>query len=1250
MSLTSAQEQAVAARGNVVVVAGAGTGKTKTLVERCLHCLTVERPQLWLDEVLMVTFTDAAAAEMRQRIRERLEHERERNPGELRWQEQLALFETAHTGKLHSFCFQLVRQHFYELELDPQLAVMPEEEARLLAEEKLEEMLQGHYAGRSISAAAVQELIQKQGMGRDRPIRTLVRRLHHYTQTRPDPASWFRHQLGWFAAPQPVDWQAWLHRGLTEWRAEWLPLLHELSPGNDVAADCAAILGRLSPKATRAEFATALQEVRATIKNCPFGQTKAWVRPLREFPDEADFLASLANLAAGKNLPEPADPLEADWGWVRHQMSTLLGLAQEFNHAFSEAKRELGMVDFHDLEQYTLRLLWTNETNQPTKIAEQWRKKLRFVFVDEYQDINAAQDKIIQALSREGADANRFLVGDVKQSIYRFRQAEPKIFQGYMGAWRGRGGQAIPLVENFRSREGVLLFINSLFSRLMRGGAGGLSYDEEAQLRFGAPQERGPLSAKADQGSRVELHLRFTGERKHEAEAGEALAQAGELEDAAKEARLLALRLSELKAQPLMIWDDAQRGFRPVEWGDMAILLRAPANKADRYAQEFSRLNVPLLAERGGFYESTEISDLLSLFQVLDNPLQDVPALAVLRSPLVGLTLNELATIRLSNRKAPYWRALEQWSQAQARLDPRAGKQGVGDGPSDGPAANRETARKVEVFLERFARWRQLVRQMSLSRCLEAVLAETHYADWLLTQPRGEQLYANVHRLAELARQFDQFKRQGLFRFLHFIEAQQLAETEPEVAPVSQSNSVRLLSIHQSKGLEFPVVAVADLGKRFNESDLRSELILDEEYGLCPQISPPHTAKRYPSLPYWLARRRQMQELLGEELRLLYVAMTRARDTLLLSASVSEARFNKVWNGEEEGPAGLSRPHSYADWLGTWFAQAGDTVQPGEQRQGERSFLRWMIHDDTRLLEPGAPAPAEAGQAEGVSDPTQWESLRRRLSWAYSFGAATQQPAKTSVSTLGREAAEVSDGEAVGFVVHGRRQARGPKLQRREPEPELFSRSSAGGQGPITPAQPVSMAASLPPQPNSGSRPSAAEVGSAHHVFLQLVSLARVGNIQELREEARRLNREKVLTEDEVACLNFEGLAAFWKSELGRQVRAQDQFIERELDFTARFLPAELAAVAGQSLKPGLGNEFIVVQGRVDLAVVAPRKILLVDFKTDAVAPEELSERTKLYEPQVKLYARALSHIYQQPDTECWLYFLACQRAVRVEG
>jgi len=541
-----------------------------------------------------------------------------------------------------------------------------------------------------------------------------------------------------------------------------------------------------------------------------------------------------------------------------------------------------------------------------------------------------------------------------------------------------------------------------------------------------------------------------------------------------------------------------------------------------------------------------------------------------------------------------------------------------------------ETFRKVSRFLDLYAHWRRLARQVSLARCLEAVLAETHYAEWLLTQPRGEQRHANVQRLLGLALQFDQFQRQGLFRFLRFIEAQQLAETEPDVAAVNQENSVRLMSIHQAKGLEFPVVVVADLGKPFNTSDLHAEVILDEAYGLCPQIKPPHTGTRYPSLPYWLARRRQHREMLGEELRLLYVAMTRARDILILSGSISETQFNQLWQPNAElDPAKLSSARGYADWLGWWFARNCGSAGPQAAR-GENALVRWQIHNDTSLLEPAGTGP-EAAPALAAADPQVWEKLQQRLLWIYPFLAATRRPAKTSVTTL-RRAAQERDEEAVSLF--------GTQAPGFGPD-----ESPAQAQGPAARRQ-----ARKPGLRAAKVGADAAQSGNAHHAFLQLVPLESAGSLLELQQAAQRLQEEGLLTQEDANLLDFKILAAFWQSDLGRKVRAQAQFVHRELAFTARFSPKEIAAITGEPFEPALEGEFIVVQGVADLAVVLPGEIWLVDFKTDAVEAEALAERARLYAPQVKLYARALSQIYRRPVSAAWLYFLTAQTAAPVGG
>lgn len=1182
-SVTKAQQRAMEARGNVLVMAGAGTGKTHTLVGRCLGCLGNERAAL--DEILVVTFTEAAAAQMKQRLRRVLEEKARGFSEDSHWQEQLALFDAAHIGTLHSFCFKLVHEHFYELGLDAQISILDEGETRLLAGETLDEILEEHYAGEDESATAVQELIRLYGGARDERIRSLVLRLHHYAQTRPDAEGWLARQIAAFSAGEPVAWRVWLLGAIRAWRTEWLPVLENLST-NEKAVELAGILRRLPENGSREAAAEVLEQIIGADDDWPARRKTILRKPLEDLFDEAEFLRSLAAVRNGN------DPLVEDWRWVRGHMMALLRLAQNFAARFAERKRDEGVLDFHDLEQFTLKLLWDFAADKPTPAAERWREKLRFVFVDEYQDINAAQDKIISALSREGESANRFLVGDVKQSIYRFRLADPKIFREYARFWRGENGHTIPLAENFRSRESLLRFVNSVFGQLMREAVGNVNYDADAELRFGSPETREKFSLAEDKLPRTELLLRL--KKKRDEISDDDDGGLADLDETGKEARLLALRLRELKNSSHEIWDDKGNIFRPAEWRDMTVLLRSPAGKSEIFAKQFERAGVPLAVARGGFYSSSEVLDLLSLLQLLDNPLQDVPTIAVLRSPFVGCSLDELAEIRLAAKEVHFWTALNQVQRQKAK-------------------GKSETTAKVSKFLERFSCWRQLARMVSLSQCLEEILAETHYADWLRAQPRGERRHANVQRFLNLARKFDDFQRQGLFRFLKFIEAQQAAEIEPEVAPVAEENAVRLMSIHQSKGLEFPVAAIADLAKPFNLQDLHGEIILDEEFGLCPRVQPPHTGARYPGLPHWLARRHQRRELLGEELRLLYVAMTRARDTLILSASISEKRWETLWtNPGAVTSREIVSARSCADWLGLWFSVHRPQHPVQGQTKGEFENLRWRIANDAELMEKAEGGRRKAEMETPAPDDATVEKMRAKLSWEYPNKAATRRAAKSSVTALRREAEELDD----------------------EAE-QIFSTKPKGGRRKAE---------------SRKEKLSAVEIGAAHHKFLQHVRLEETGDLAALKAESRRLESERILSADERAALNLEMLADFWNSEAGKQIREKHEFVKRELPFTARFSPVELAQITGAKVETGLEKEFVVVQGVADLVVLLPKEIWLLDFKTDEVRAGELAEKTKIYSPQLKLYAAALEKIYSRPVANCWLHFLAARKTVGVKN
>jgi ATP-dependent helicase/nuclease subunit A len=1299
-AFTSDQRRAIELRGNVLVVAGAGTGKTRTLVQRCVQWL-LEPGTNSLDQILMVTFTEAAAAEVRQRIRSELKNRLLAEPQQTQLLEQAALLDTAFISTLHSFCLRLVRHHFYELELDPQLTVLPAEEARLLAEETLSRMLEAHYAGKTPVAGAVQHLIHILGRGNEFPIRRLVFQLHEYTQTLPDPTAWFTSQVENFSRKQPRQWQEWLGQEAADWAEASLAELDAITPALPVVQQCLKILRSLPATPSREQWHAVLEQIQSARLPWPKGTAKSLREHIEQFFQDAQFLQGLmgpsvipeeAFQTGGANWTGAAtvvsrenDALAQDWEWMRHEIITLLELTTEFGREFDQAKRELGAVDFHDLEQLSLRLLWDARAQRPTALAEHWRERLRLVFVDEYQDINRAQDAILRALAREDQSGNRFLVGDPKQSIYRFRLADPHIFQNYTTTWtrHPQQGTVVALTDNFRSHEAILHFVNQLFEGLMRREIGGVEYDSLARLRFGDREHRKEFSIQRQgEGSRdaatgssaaewpsagncspppIELHLQILENNEQDApEEDDSEAEPiANLTTVEKEARLVGLRLNELRARRECVWDSEAQSHRPIDWKDMVILLRSPRGKVEGYAKVFNRLGIPLLTTRGGFFESQEITDLLNLLTVLDNPLQDIPLLAVLRSPLVGMSLDELGLVRLA-RKGRFWTALKhfhrllaanlpgpcpsaeqaaQTSDTQREPIPTPDSDESGGAPTEeAPALDsrlqavlndptlRATAQaawqRVDCFLRQAAEWRHLARQVSLSQCLDRILQETQYATLLLALPRGRQQQGNVTQLLSRCRQFDQFQGQGLFRFLKFVEAQKSAGIDREPAPPETANAVRLMSIHQSKGLEFNVVVLADLGKPFNLRDLRGDVILDEELGLCPRIKPPFTEQRYPSLPYWMAQRRQRKETLGEEMRLLYVALTRACQRLILAGSTSRAALGRWAENVGKSPASrqLLSARSYLDWLGPWLPQVTGTIDWATHAEGCGPWLRWKLSEDRNSSLPEA-APAEADEsgktrAEPKIDGARIDDLVQRLNWRYPFAESATQPAKLSVSTL-RAGVLAMEDEAAAW----------PK--RPFPKPSRKSESTL----------------------------SAAEIGTAHHAFLQAVSLDCVLDRNQLEAEAIRLEKANLITASERSALDLDAIAAFWLSIAGQAILTHREEVHREMPFSIRLGLGELLAFQRRYRIPSGGeaaggkppipeNDFVVLTGVADLVVLLPNEIWCLDFKTDAVTPAEWKTRVHEYEPQLQLYALALQRVYQLPVTRCWLHSLPLRQTL----
>jgi ATP-dependent helicase/nuclease subunit A len=1198
MSFTDAQKTAIAERGNTIVVAGAGAGKTRTLVERCAAILLDPSDPVSIQELLVVTFTEAAAAEVRQRLRLRLEEEFERTRNE-RLLEQIALLDSAYVSTLHSFCFRLVREHFAELEIDPMVSVYAEEKEKLLFAETVRELFERHYRGEFPNSKEFQKLVLEDFGGRDDRLRDLLRKIHEYIQTRPGPNAWLDRQIAFYEGAECPEWKTWYREALTGWRDWWVPYLRSLPTENTNGHACADLLDVPTLDDDLPATIAAREDKKCWPKGRKGAHMKCFENLFSEAKDLAGFLAPLKD-------PDK-HPLDQDWEWCKEPILTILKLVKQFEDRYAAAKRELGALDFHDLEQLTLRLLWDSRANRVREEAWEWQKRFRYIFVDEYQDINRAQNLILSSLSHP--EGNRFLVGDIKQSIYRFRQADPGIFKEYIEkAKNSAAWKSIFLSENFRTQENILHFINPLFEALMRPELGGLEYTPESRLIFGAPAERNHLSLAAIEKPSVEVHLVIESEALGETNDGEDeesetpqieadkaeeehSKQTGvtDLDPGEWEARVVASRVRELLNSDFKDWGEEagapiQRKIQPK---DIVILLRAPSGKAEMYAKAFDALAIPLEASRAQFYATPEVLDLTNLLQILDNPFQDVPVIAVLRSPMVGLTAEELAEIRVGQRQGSFWAAVQAFVA-----------RGV---PS--PALD-----KVKGFLRRFDRWRTPGQCHSLSQQLERILADTHYGDWVLGQPRGAQAYANLQQMIQIARQFDDVRGEGLYPFLKELERLQDEVGDIEPAPLETVDAVRLMSIHKSKGLEFPVVIVPDLGKKFNVQDANAPTILDEEYGLCARIRPPGMKQSYKSLPLYLAGKRQLRESRGEEIRILYVALTRAKNLLILTGSARKKQTEGWVEQALSRPTAerLLRAGSMLDWIIPILA----ADEPGwlNRASGEAKSWKWTIWTQPPDVAPTdvAPtdvAPTDAGvsaTAESIS-PDLLAELKQRLAVAYPFIGAQSQKAKTTVTEIRRSL---------------------------ETDEEVY----------------------VPPfLPAASHDETAVKRGLACHKFLELLDFSQGLEPLSLSAQLRGFCQSKRFADEDRDLVDLDAIAEFWSSKTGRLILSKSTFIRREVPFTFRVGSTEAKRISSDLMQHLTEGDFVIVQGIADLIVLQPEEMWLLDFKTNRSNGQAIKELTNRYRPQIELYTLALESIFKRKVTKRWLHFLSSRQTVSLE-
>ncbi len=1330
------QWRAIAESGDdILVAAAAGSGKTAVLVERIIRKISKEENGFSVDRLLVATFTKAAAAEMRQRIREALDRELEENGENDHLRRQLSLLGKASITTLHSFCLEVIRRYYQMIPIDPGFRILNEHEAEMMRQELLEELLEekyGEVGADGEDSIFVQLADWFSGERSDDAVHALIQRLHDYARSHPWPAQWLRDTAADFSLPdtESLGGTPWVLSILEEAKLTLAGAASQLMQGREIALQPGGPAPYAENLTTDLEMVNALQdavnerpwaELYDIFMEVYFGKLKACKKDstdpgLQEMVKELRDSVKKSILDLQKALfGRPPEVFLKELNEAAPLMAELAETVIAFGERYRIEKAGRGLVDFSDLEHYCLQILRHPDSTPghslPSDAAMEYRAQFDEVLLDEYQDTNSVQEEIVRLISRE-TPGNRFMVGDMKQSIYRFRLAEPGLF---LDKYRSFGshpiddpseitnesssGSVIDLARNFRSRMEVVNAVNMIFRQIMNETVAEINYDERAELVYGAnfpgAAEKGPDTFFApellliDRGS-------TTGKSEETSEDGEAPLQESEAiesETAQLEARAIARRISQMTGMtggsPLLIYDKGLKIMRPVIYGDIVILLRSARIWTPLIIEELRMEGIPAYGDLNkGYFEATEVEIALSLLKIVDNPQQDIPLAGVLRSPVVGLTEEELATVRMCSQ-GPYFQAVqmavdmqdakeaeEEYDLFSAPVIESASTVENNVLPDkDLPQISPELKRKLRHFLEQLESWRNAARQGSLSELIWRIYGESGYLEWVGGLPGGSQRQNNLKALYDRAVQFENdTAARGLFRFLVFIS--RLRENGGDLGVAGgggeEGNGVRIMTIHKSKGLEFPVVFVAGMAKQFNRQDLHSPFLMHKELGFGPRFVERETRVSYPTLPYLAINRRTRLELLAEEMRVLYVALTRPRDKMILVGTVRDlprkiASWSSVQNRDELLLADhlLARGRSYLDWVGPALIRH-PAAAILRKLGGSEGTVSTVLHNDVSNwsisvqnaseLNSGAFLPTDQteekveerqavlealhkGEAVNIYETETSDEIARRLEWNYPYAAASGIPAKTSVTEL-KALLSLQEQPSFDLLEEGNSTT----------SIETDKRPSVAGADSLHLRRPKFMEKrSLTP----------AERGTAYHTVMQHIPLEGSVDPRVVEETLARLQRVAILTAEQVEAVAPDQIEAFYTNELGRRLIASSWKL-REMPFSYMvpageayrglgYMNEAVSELSPENNKEGF-SEAVLIQGVIDCLFREEDRIILLDYKTDSVLEHQggLEALKEKYRFQLELYSKALHDILGEPISEIWLYFFDGDHAVKL--
>ena len=1186
---TNEQLSAITQKGNnILVAAAAGSGKTTVLVERIIRKIINDNVDI--DKILVVTFTNAAASEMRERILTALYKQIDEDPLNKRLRKQIVLLNKASICTIDAFCLDIIRNNFFEIGASSNFRIADNTELELLKQEAIEETFEELYLENDDEFNKLIELYA--GYKDDENLKNIILKIHNYIQSAPFPEDWLEEQIEKFNMSNIEDFSQteWGKIILKNFRDEvlnsiqilesskhQLDMITELSKFSLVVADDINQLKFLEQNWDNWERA---HEIANNLKFKTWPTDKKVVSNLKEETKKArDNVKKRISKAVSQTFIYNTEEAVEDINAMYPILKKIKDVTLKFMEKFSEKKSNKNIMDFSDIEHYALKILLKKDENgiyQKTEVAKKYEEKFNEIAIDEYQDSNLVQEYILTSISN---GKNIFMVGDVKQSIYRFRQAKPELFldkyQKY-GLEPNEYGQKIKLFKNFRSRENILDTTNLIFSDIMSADFGEIEYDESEYLNLGATYEE--PTENVEFAGKTELDIIDL--KKEENEDGEEIEEDSSselLEKTEIEAKFVANRIQKLIKSKYQVYD-RKTGYRDITYKDIVILLRATSNTANVFEKELLNLNIPVFSDQAENYlESIEIRTITSLLKIIDNPYRDIPLVTVMRSIIGDFTDNELIEIRLTQNEGYFYDSLKE-AKASPKIDGKLKE-------------------KVINFLDKLNKWREEERYLPLNEFIQKIYEETDYYNYVRLMPNGQVRKANLKMLLDRAKDYEKISFKGLFNFIRYLEKVKSSNSDLSSAKVigENENVVRIMSIHKSKGLEFPVAIISRTDKKFNQKDLNESILLHQDIGFGMQYINYDRKIEYTTATKEAIKIKTKEESIAEEMRILYVALTRAKEKLIITGvendftkSIEQKKeLLEIYEKENDkiNHLVLKKYLSYLEWI--------ELVYLNHQDIENQITLNKIAKKDVLKAEENQ----EEQEKRNIELPEKidYEKINEILNWQYKYKEMTNIQSKMSVTKI----KELKNNET-------------QKQQHIEIKPKFML---------------------------DKTKVSSAERGTITHLILQKLDFTKEYSKEELAQFVNNLCTKNIITQIQKDSINIEKIYQIINTQFIKNLKNAKE-IKKETPFYTYINTKEIYNTQN--------SENILVQGIIDLYYINQQnEVILVDYKTDYVesSGEELIDK---YKVQLEIYKKALEESLKEKVKHIYIYSIYLNKEIEI--